>query len=324
MSSNNNPLTVSGKNLTDSIKNIITDENVLMQLANNNNNQLFAVKNYDPDTITGINAGLNYVLQSIPLKTGCCMRKQNDNTAKTVKVRVPLQAGALGQLKEFGFEWKNITIPAGKCPANLYNGSPDCDTFYDVYCENVNTVFTEQIGQQVNDTSNKYPIYAPDCACYAPLAIGQESYPGGIPAACYKTGCAVDGSPSYPDPTSRNQPCNATICSSVVDTANLRVGGEANINPTIVQECGASAVKKTVNIESSNNNQSGATNGSTGLAGLMGVAGLVGPTGSTGPTTEATKTSGAGLIILIICCCCCLLSIFLIYYIFIRKKSKIV
>jgi hypothetical protein len=290
MSSNINPLIVSGNNLTDSIKNIITDENVLMQLVNKNNDQLINIINFDPNTITGINNGLNYVLQSVPLKTGCCMRKQNDNTAKTVKVRIPTESGVLGQLKQFGFEWKNINIPAGTCPPNLYNGSPDCDTFYDVYCENVNTVFSEQLGQQVDDASNVYPNFAPDCACYAPLAVGQESYPGGIPSACYKTGCAIDDSPSYPDPTSRNQPCNATICSSVIDTAGMQVGGESIINPTVVQECGSSAVTKSIGAESIKN--------------------------------IPNKPNNYAIIILIISSCCCLLSIFLIYYIFIRKKPR--
>lgn len=290
MSSYINPLIVSGNNLNDSIKNIVTDENVLMQLANKNNEQLIKIKDFDPNTITGIDIGLNYVLQEMPLKTGCCMRNQNDNTAKTVKVRIPVEAGALGQLKEFGFEWKNMSIPAGICPANLYKGSPDCDTFYDVYCENVNTVFTEHVGQQVDDSSNKYPNYAPDCACYAPLAIGQESYPGGIPAACYKTGCAIDGSPSYPDPISRNQPCNATICSSVVDVANMQVEGEAIINPTVVQECGANAVKKSIGAESL--------------------------------SKMPTKPDYTGIIVSVASSCCCLLSIFLIYYIFIKKKPR--
>ena len=35
MSSNNNPLVLSGKSLNDSIKNVITDENTLMQVTGN-------------------------------------------------------------------------------------------------------------------------------------------------------------------------------------------------------------------------------------------------------------------------------------------------
>ena len=288
--SSNNPLILSGTNLTDSINNIITDENVLIQIANQNNDQLMNINGFDPNTIAGINIGLNAVLQEVPLKTGCCMRNAGDNTARNVKVRIPVEPGAIGELKEFGFEWKNIQIPAGTCPANLYKGSPDCDTFYDVYCENVNTVFTESFGRQVDDNTNKYPNYAPDCACYAPLAIGQESYPPGIPAACYKAGCAKDGTASYPDPNSRTQPCNATICSSVINTAGLTVKGEANINPTVVQECGAGAVTKSVGAESLK--------------------------------SKPKKPNYTALIVSIVLSCCCLLSIFLIYYIFIRKKPR--
>lgn len=293
MSSNNNPLIVSGKNLNDSITNIITDENVLMQLANQNNDQLTKISKFDPNTIAGINAGLNNVLESVPLKTGCCMRNVGDNTARNVKVRVELEPGTIGNLKKFGFEWKNMTIPANTCPANLFKGSADCDTFYNVYCENVNTVFTEQFGRQVDDNTNKYPNYAPDCACYAPLAIGQESYPPGIPSACYKVDCAKDGTASYPDPTSRSQPCNATICSSVINTAGMQVGGEANINPTVVQECGASAVSKSIGTESDKNLKKN--------------------------TTEPNHTK---YVVSIIISCCCLLSMFCIYHMFLKKKPR--
>jgi hypothetical protein len=290
MTSNNNPLVLSGTNLNDSITNIITDENALMQLANQNTNTLSTISGFDSNTISGINIGLNSVLENVPLKSGCCMRKQNDNTAKNVKVRVKLEPGAIGNLQKYGFEWKTLSIPAGTCPSNLYRGSPDCDTFYDVYCENVNKVFTEDMGPQVDDATNQYPNYAPDCACYAPLAIGQESYPAGTPAACYKADCALDGKASYPDPSSRNQPCNTTICSSVINTAGMKVGGAANINPTVVQECGAGAVSKSVGAESLKSMPKG-------------------------PNYTAIAVS-AGIY------CCCILSIVLVYYMFIKKKPR--
>jgi hypothetical protein len=290
MSSNNNPLILSGNTLNDSIKNIITDENTLMQIASQNNNTLTNINGFDSNTIDGIDTGINSVLQEIPLKTGCCMRNQNDDTSKNVQVRVKLQPNAIGKLKEYGFEWKTLNIPAGTCPSNLYKGSPYCDTFFDVYCENVNTVFTEQFGRQVDDSTNKYPTYAPECACYAPLAIGQESYPSGVPAACYKDSCVVSGGASYPDPTSRSQPCDTTICSSVINTAGMKVGGEANINPTVVQECGQSAITKSVGAES--------------LKSLP-----------KGPNYTA-------IIISCIIYCCCFLSIILVYFMFFKKKHR--
>lgn len=290
MTSNNNPLVLSGTNLNDSITNIITDENTLMQLANQNTDSLSKINGFDSNTISGINVGLNSVLEQIPLKTGCCMRKQNDDTAKNVKVRIKLEPGAIGKLQKYGFEWKTLNIPAGSCPSNLYRGSPDCDTFYDVYCENVNKVFTEDMGPQVDDATNQYPNYAPDCACYAPLAIGQESYPPGIPAACYKADCALDGKASYPDPSSRTQPCNTTICSSVINTAGMKVGGAASINPTVVQECGAGAVSKSVGAESLKSMPKGPDYLGIGIS--------------------------SGIY------CCCILSIYLIYYMFIKKKPR--
>lgn len=290
MSSNNNPLVLTGNSLNDSIKNIITDENSLMQLASQNNNVLSNINGFDSNTIEGIDTGINSVLEEIPLKSGCCMRNQNDPTAKTVQVRVKLEPGAIGNLSEYGFEWKNLQIPAGTCPSNLYKGSPYCDTFFDVYCENVNAVFMEQFGRQVDDGSNKYPTYAPDCACYAPLAIGQESYPSGVPAACYKANCAVASAASYPDPTSRTQPCDTTICSSVINTADMKVGGAANINPTVIQECGASAVTKSVGAESLKH--------------------------------MPKEPNYTAIIVSCVIYCCCFLSIILIYFMFIKKPHR--
>jgi hypothetical protein len=290
MSSNNNPLILSGTSLNDSITNIITDENLLMQLANQNSESLTQISGFDSNTIEGINIGLDSVLKSVPLKSGCCMRSQHDNTAKNVKVRVELKPGAMGNLKKFGFEWKNLNIPASTCPANLYKGSSDCDTFYDVYCENVNKVFMEDFGRQIDDETNKYPNYAPDCACYAPLAIGQESTPAGVPSACYKADCAAIGKASYPDPTSRTQPCDTTICSSVINTAGMKVGGAATINPTVVQECGSSAVTKSVGAES--------------LKALP------------------PKPNYTPIIISAVVYCCCILSIIIIYFMFFKKKSR--
>jgi hypothetical protein len=290
MNSNNNPLILNGNNLNQSLKNIITDENTLMQLSTQNNNIFNNINGFNPNTTEGINIGINSILQEVPLKTGCCMRNQNDNTARSVQVRVELQPNAIGNLKEYGFEWKTLNIPAGTCPSNLYKGSPYCDTFFDVYCENINTVFTEQFGKQIDDSTNKYPTYAPECACYAPLAVGQESYPSGIPSACYKVGCAITDSPSYPDPISRTQPCDATICSSVINAAGLQVKGNSNINPTVVQECGQTAVTS-----------------STGAESLKHLP---------------QKPNYTNYFILSIISCCCLLSLFLIYFFFIKKTHR--
>lgn len=292
MTSNNNPLILSGNNLNDSIKNIITDENLLMQLATQNNNILSNINGFDPNTVDGINNGINSILQQIPLKTGCCLRNQNDSTSQIVQVRVKLEPEAIGNLKNYGFEWKTLQIPAGTCPSYLYKGSPYCDTFYDVYCQNINTVFSEQFGKQLDDSTNKYPTYAPECACYAPLTVGQESYPSGIPAACYKADCAVTGKASYPDPTSRNQPCNATICSSVIDTANMKVEGKSTINPTVIQECGQTSINKSIGAESNVNK------------------------------IIKEKSNFIPILTSTLIYCCCFISIILIYFMFIKKSRR--
>jgi hypothetical protein len=178
------------------------------------------------------------------------MRRKDDNTGKNVSVRVELKPGALGKLVKYGFQNKNIPIPPNTCPPNLYRGSPYCDTFYDVYCENVNTVFMEHFPRQIDDNTNQYIDYAPECACYAPDTIGQENVPSGIPPACYKNTCTVENTASYPDPLSRSQPCNATFCSSVINASELNVEkGNLSINPTVVQECGSSSITSSTGSE---------------------------------------------------------------------------
>jgi hypothetical protein len=252
---------------------------------------LSRVPGFDPNTIDGINTGFNMALSRFPLKIGCCMRDVNDKTPKTAKIRIPPTQNAIGELKDFGFNWDS-NLNVGVCPANLYKGSIDCDTFYNIYCANVNKVFTEQFGKQIDDSNNKYVAYAPECACYAPLTIGQESYPSGIPSACYKAGCAVSDSPSYPDPVSRTQPCDVTICSTVFNASDIKAGS-ANINPTIVQECGKSAITKTEKTEINNeiNNEN---------------------------INNETK-SETNMIIFGIISCCCFLSIILIFYMFMKR-----
>lgn len=295
-----NPLILSGKNIKDPLLNTITNETILSQLANQNLPILSPITNFDQNTISGINIGLNSILQETPLKLGCCMRNQNDNTARVVNVRVELEPNAIGTAKTNGFDFKTMQIPANTCPKNLYKGSPYCDTYYDIYCSNVNNVFSEQFGIQIGDSTNKYPLYAPECACYAPITSDQKSYPSGIPYACYKSGCAVDGSASYPDPTSRNQPCDATICSSIVNASELQVKGNTTINPTIIQECGSTSVSnKKVNIENISNM----------------------PTILNSTVVEQIKTNQSGILISCIIYCICIISICLLYFFVFHKNN---
>jgi hypothetical protein len=238
-----NPLVIFGNqgtyDLNQSIKSHITDPTELNQLASVYDNMLSKVGSYDPTTITGIQNGVNSVLQEIPIKTGCCMRNQNDDTARFVKIRVPPKTDAD---KTFGFSYDSVIIPANVCPTNLYKGSPDCDGFYDIYCKNIEAVYAEQYGTD----STQFGNYAPECGCYAPDDPSMPSLPAGIPPACYKDGCSLSNPNIYPDPVSRGQACDLTICSSILNVTG-NSAAQININSKIVNECGANSVTKSSN-----------------------------------------------------------------------------
>jgi hypothetical protein len=239
-------ITVPGKNLNENMKIVITNDDTLANLANQNLNILSMVPGFNINSSDGILTGINNTMQQTALKAGCCMRAKDDNAGKITMVRTPLQSSTTKpSLRKYGFQWDILNIPAGTCPPNLYKTSPDCDGFYDIYCSNLSTAFINKVG--TNFTEGEFADYAPECACYAPRTMGQQQYPPGIPPKCYKAHCTVDGGVSYPDPISRGEPCSTTICSSVINTAGLSAGGIANITPTVTQQCGYSTKTESEN-----------------------------------------------------------------------------
>ena len=118
---------LSGLSLNDSITNNITDETLLLNLSTNNNDVLMNIPSYNQDTLDGINNGFNYMLESIPIKTGCCLRTKDDNSDRGVNVRIQANPDAIGLYKKFGFEWKTMDIPPYSCPDSLYKGSAECN-----------------------------------------------------------------------------------------------------------------------------------------------------------------------------------------------------
>jgi hypothetical protein len=322
-----NPLILSGDYMT----NLITDENELLQLAAQNKIDLSRVPGFDPNTIDGINTGFNMALSRFASKIGCCMRDVNDNTLKTAKIRKRPTRNAYrnNELQDFGFNW-GYDFNVGVCPANLYKGSIDCDTFYNIYCANVNKVFTDQFGKQFDGSNNKYIAYAPECACYAPLTIGQESYPSDIPPACYKAGCAVSDSPSYPDPVSRTQPCNATICSTIFNASNIQAES-ATINSTIVKECGQPPAVSKTNTENNNktntenNNKTNTENENKTNTENKNKTNTennnkTNTENENNETKSETNINSTNMIIFGIISCCCFLSIILIFYMFMKRR----
>jgi hypothetical protein len=256
-------ITVPGNSIDENMKVVITNDDTLSNIANQNLNTLAQVPGFNINSNDGILVGINKVMEQTALKVGCCMRAKDDNTGKIVQVRTPLQSSTTKpMLQKFGFQWGTLNIPGGSCPANLYKTSPDCDTFFDIYSSNLSTAFLNKVGP--NFGNDEFAEYAPECACYAPRTLGQQQYPPGIPPKCYKSHCSVDGGSSYPDPVSRGEPCSTTICSSVINTAGLSAGGIANITPTVTQQCGYSS--KTESENASGGNKAFGAGTSTGLS----------------------------------------------------------
>ena len=228
-----NPLVTKGKDLNYSNKNTIEDSHTLFDLATYNTGAFS-----DTNTADSIKKELQNIISQTPLKLGCCLRDQKNNSATQVSVRVPLSpqiAKKNPKLKKFNFERENLTIPEGTCPANLYNGSDYCNTFYDLYCQNVSNYF-----QQQGFSNDDFFSYAPECACYAPTK-GTKNYavPSGVPPKCYKEGCSEDNVNAYIDPISRKGQCNLTVCSSLIDLSGVKAGGNVSVNPVVNNNCGS-------------------------------------------------------------------------------------
>jgi hypothetical protein len=227
-------LLIPNKNPNYSIVNTITDPNILKLLSlKNTNASVFSEmsKNpngFNPTDIQQTNTAFNTILQETPIKIACCNRKQTQ----------PLDAGPYYPLvrvaanNNFGFNLQTISVPKNSCPANLYADSPMCNTFYDVYCENVLNVFNKS-----NLPQEQFLNYAPECACYVPKTIGQSIYPDSTPPACYKKDCNLNTG-AYLDTLSRNTSCNLTVCQNIVNAENIKAGGKVSINPTTQNNCG--------------------------------------------------------------------------------------
>jgi hypothetical protein len=228
-----NPLVIRARNINQAIPNTINNDVTLNNLASTYRNNFTNI-----NTVEGIKNGINTLMENAPIKIACCGRTNpNNNTALPLNTRVPLSPNIASQnplLKSFNFQQENITIPPNSCPTNLTQNSPDCNAFFGVYCENVINTFNEQKLPQT-----EFIKYAPECACYVPKTPEQQYYPAGAPSICYKDGC-TQNSISYLDPTSQgpNAKCDMTICQNIVNTAGLTAGGNANITPTLQNNCG--------------------------------------------------------------------------------------
>ena len=239
LDANSSPLILPSKSKDASIKTNITDETTLGVLANRNNKTLSAIQGYNINNSDGIKTGLNNVLSQTVLKAGCCRRNKDDNSQFYTSIRVPYDENTNNPtLKKFGFQYEQLNIPENACPTQYYKGSEYCDTFYDIYCENVNNEFKNKIGE--NKDSKIYRQFAPECACYAPKTPPEQNMPSGVASVCYKEGCEKNNNAVYPDKISRNDKCELTFCSSIVNASEVNAGKNVEFSPKIQQNCGMS------------------------------------------------------------------------------------
>ncbi len=287
-----NPFVVKGNDINWNFKNNITDYDTLFNMGTKDFTVLNnIIPNYKPADTESTKKAFDIILQQAPLKIGCCYRNQGDTSKKSVLVRTPINPSDTKidpKLKEFDFDFKSLDIPAGTCPVDMYGGSSNCDTFFDVYCTNVLNQFQKQ-----NLKPEDFVKYAPECACYAPRTEQQQIYPTNTPPACYKTGCDnVYNATSYIDPVSRNVPCDITVCQNIFNAQVGNVGGNVIIDPKLENTCGPLlSEQKTTSDSGSSTNGGGGSSTTTGGGGSSTTTG--GGSNTTGGS-ESSTTGGGG------------------------------
>jgi hypothetical protein len=237
-----NPLVIKGNDPNYTVKSTWTDPNSLFQIYTKYQSSF--PTGTDTNSSSSITQGIEDILSESPLKMACCRRSNPQNNASlNVSVRVPVNPTTESinpYTKQFNFQVAPISLPPNSCPANLYSGSPDCNNFFGLTCDNV----MNYMGQQKISVESELINYAPECACYAPQTKDQAGYPSTTPAVCYKDGCDLSSNPAvYLDPNSRNgdqaKTCSMTVCNTINDFAGMTVGGSANISTQAENKCGA-------------------------------------------------------------------------------------
>jgi hypothetical protein len=200
----------------------------------------------DFDDKSSISDQLDEILSNTVIKRACCMNKNKSgitDTSYDVRVRIPIpdsytfdEHNSNTELwKKFGYIDKTVSVPASMCDAfpHYENDNNKCYDFMALYCNNVKQFYKNSVAK-LNSGYNddEFARYKPECACYG----DQPSYiSGSIPAHCYAPGCALNE--SFLDESSR-EPCSVTICTANFNAADMAVGGDANINSKVTQNCG--------------------------------------------------------------------------------------
>ena len=247
------------------ITNNITNQKVLEDLANQLN-----IDSSDLDEITN---KLNEYLSKTTIKRACCLgrsgpKKLDGSTG--VNVKIPIQPGynlnkdINPNLKsQFKYIEKTVYVPHEFCDPLWKKNEPYCDNFMNVYCTNQTKIFTDLNNNSFDQ--GRWKLYAKECSCYAPRNPSYAS----APHTCYMNGCADNDSGVYIDPSSRGKQCDMTVCTSILNASDIKVGGSSSINPTVQQQCGQAIDKR--KIEDKNTNSNTNTNTSTSKSFLSNI-----------------------------------------------------
>ena len=242
-------------------------------------------------TVLGFKKYMDDILSNSTIKLACCAGTKNDNNNYNIDVKIPLvDSEIMDDINiTYGFEDKNIEVPAFMCPSAY--GQPDstdndknnkylCDDFINAYCMNE---FNEYIMRtrklRSPDRPNSFDVsrwaeYSPICACYPNFALYLSDNPeenGGIPRTKWINHCSsgINGKTPYKDPYSRSvfsKPfniCNVTTnIGSLVATDNsqnvLNISSSCSINNSKeVTSDTKTTVQKSITDDTSQNKISG-------------------------------------------------------------------
>jgi hypothetical protein len=193
---------------------------------------------------------LDNIISNTTIKRACCVQKTDKNNPDMYKINVKLPipdgyifdgdpvTSALQQ--KLGYINKEVKIPKSLCDSSYNGPSDNCDNFMYLYCNNAKSIYKNDVtlvGSVYSD--DEFVTYAPECACYGnPPDFMKNRNMSGLPKTCYLNGCDPNNTGVYLDKTSREKPCNSTICSTIFNVDNIKAGGSANLNSAVTQNCG--------------------------------------------------------------------------------------
>lgn len=222
------------------MNNNLTNQELIQDLANQ--------MNINSSNLTDIQNTFNDYLDETTIKRACCMGRAGPNKgdgSTGIHVKIPIPTGYnLNQdvnknlESKFDFIEKTVYVPQEMCNPQWQKDQPYCDNFMDIYCANQLKIFTDL--NNGNFDQGNWKLYSKECSCYAPPNPSYAS----APHTCYMNGCSGGDSGVYIDPSSRGKQCDMTVCTSILNAADIQAGGSANINSQVEQNCGSAIAKR--------------------------------------------------------------------------------